>query len=113
MKNLPDDNNETGGALLNDARFLYRHLTRVLTSAITDLETDGQLIEKESEHQANVRKHYNALIQIINLEADLVKRSGKTERTLAGCELDLDAARAEISSRLAKLSANGRSPSVP
>ena len=106
MKNLPDDLTEDDVELLKDARFLYRHLTSILTDAIAGLELNGQLVEKESEHQANVRKHHNALIQLINLEADLVKRSGKTERAFGGAELDLDAAREEISRRLAKLSAS-------
>lgn len=105
MKNLPDDLTVDGVELLKDARLLYRHLTGVLTNAISDLQTHGQMANKESEHQANVRKHYNALIQLINLEADLVKRSGKNERAFGGTELDLDAAREEISGRLAKLSA--------
>ena len=97
---------EDDGELLKDARFLYRHLTNVLSEAIVAIQANGCLVEREAEHLANVRKHYNALIQLINLEADLVKRSGKTERAIGGAELDLDAAREEISRRLAKLAAS-------
>ena len=106
MKNLPDNLDTEDGEMLKDARFLYRHLTRVLTDALASIEAHGTIVAKETEHQALVKKHHNALIQLINLEADLVKRSGKTERAFGGAELDLDAAREEISRRLAKLSAS-------
>lgn len=106
MKNQPSNDGHVDD-ILNDATFLYRRLTVALTAAIERMDmTPGEpnAVVKE----ADVREHFKALHRIIDIEADLVKRSKSAESAFGGGELDLEAAREEIGSRLSKLASSRR-----
>jgi hypothetical protein len=81
---------------------LYNSLSDSLLDVIKILkkksETGGPLNKEEREV---VREHQKALVMVLGFETDVMKRHGSTYPDSAS--LDLDAARAEVTRRLARL----------
>lgn len=102
MKNQSNQEDNTA-AILATAKFVYRTYAEVLQDAITRLKSRPENIEGAQGREAVVKSHAKSLQQIIDLEVDLAKRSKTVCTNNIGHELNLDDARHEISSRLAKL----------
>lgn len=102
MKNQSNEEDNLA-AILATAKFAYRTFAAVLQDAITRLEAEPSDISGAQGRQAVVKSHAKSLQQIIDLEVDLAKRSKTVCTNSMGHELDLDRAREEIHSRLAKL----------
>ncbi len=92
------------GDLLERTRELYRDLTVGLQrriaqiNGLTDTEADCK------DHVEAVKAHHKALQSVLDLEANLEKRS-KHWNGGASCELDLHTARDEVLARFALWSA--------
>jgi hypothetical protein len=86
----------------DNACALYNSLSESLLGVIEILkkksETGAPLTKAESEV---VREHQKALLMVLGFETDVLKRHGAAFRD--GPVLDLDAARAEVARRLARL----------
>ena len=92
--------------MLSDARFAYRELARKLREAILHMNAAEAGSADIKTLTDLARAHHKQLYQVLEMEAEVAKRSD-TVRSPFGNELDLDAARREIGERLAKLA--GRS----
>lgn len=108
MKNLSNDDEDNTAQILATAKFAYRTLSIALQEAIVQLNDDPANTESAKVREAIVRSHVKSLQTIIDVEVDLAKRSKTVLSTNVGNKLDLDAARTEISSRLAKLAEQRR-----
>jgi hypothetical protein len=79
---------------------LYRDLSVALRERITHLKTEAGGSAGGPCRRELILRHQAALQSVLDLEAGLGTRVGRSGET-SGVELDLDAARAEIRARLA------------
>ena len=108
MKNGTPGNREADVRLLKSARANYESLRVALEATVERLQTEESAAAKEV--NASVAEFRKALQTVINIEADLAKRSYEERSGGEGaCPLDLEAARREVIGRLVKLSDARRS----
>ena len=108
MKNDYPEDRESDARLLKSARANYESLRVALEATVERLQTEEGAAAKEV--NASVAEFRKALQTVINIEADLAKRSYEERSGGEGaCPLDLEAARREVIGRLVKLADNQRS----
>lgn len=90
------------GDLLERNVDLYRDLSVVLKERLTFLRSGGNDPAAKETVEA-IKAHHKALQTVLDLEASLVTRN---RRGTENADLDLDAARAEIATRLAAWHSN-------
>ena len=90
--------------MLSDAMFAYRAMARELRATIERLSESALDPDEARKRNEILKSHQRQLFQVIEMEADLARRS-KTDRGTrpARSEIDLDAARDEIRQRLSRL----------
>jgi hypothetical protein len=87
---------------------LYEEIAATLTGVLNALRRAGEAAEPLSRAELEVVKaHQKTILMVLDFEAQLLKQRPPTARTGGGTELDLDAARAEVAGRLARLAGSG------
>ena len=90
--------------MLSDAMFAYRAMARELRATIERLSQSVLDPDEARKRNEILKSHQRQLFQVIEMEADLARRSKTDGGDRPGSsELDLDAARDEICRRLSKL----------
>ena len=102
MKRETPEDREADARLLQSARANYASLRVALEATVERLQSDGDMDVKEV--NTSLVAFQKSLQTVINIEADLAKRSYEQRSGGKGaCALDLAAARREIVERLIKL----------
>ncbi|QDL93087.1 hypothetical protein FDP22_15625 [Paroceanicella profunda] len=102
-----DSEKATSAALIGRARRMYEMLSEALASAIADLRDEEDQDPAGARARLDlIRSHHKALQTVIDIEVSLEKRSREIGGASEGV-LDLDAARAEVWRRLARLQGTG------
>jgi hypothetical protein len=92
--------------MLQTSRDHYRDLSEALSVRIAAITRDHGVDPKCKETAAVLTDQRRALQTVLDIEANLVKRSNATDGG-GSFELDLDGARAEIAARVARWVAEG------
>ena len=104
MKNTSSED-AADADMIADARFLYRELTAAIRAALQNIPKPVGDDTALKSWEEKIKSHHRQLQQVLNMEADIAKRTKSIGVPGAGSELDLDAAKREISERLARISA--------
>lgn len=105
MKNETPEDREANVRLLRSARANYESLRVALEATVERLQSDE--IPSVKDVNGSIKDFRNTLQAVINIEADLAKRSYEQRSGGEGaCPLDLEAARREVIERLVKLADN-------
>jgi len=87
---------------------LYEEIAETLTGVLSAIRREGDAAAPLNRAELEVVKaHQKTILMVLDFEAQLLKQRPPAARTAGGSSLDLDAARAEVVGRLARLAGEG------